>query len=126
MLKPMILSLAAAMLCGTAAAGCTDDEAALRASAGEAQALGSKIEAHRELLSAASANVEKATSDLEAANLEAELGRVETELDDLKAARGSALYDIFDLRPQYQKSCKTPAQPILDEFGITAEDLDLD
>ena len=69
------------------------------------------------------AGVEKAATPEEKTTFEDQLGTYETELDDLKAARGSLLYDVLDLTMTYQKACKAPAQPLLDELGIKAEDL---
>lgn len=123
MLKILAIGFTAAALGLPALADCGGEEAALRAKSAEVAELAIKIDAHRELVSAASQSAETAATPEEKAMFDDQLSTYETELDDLKAARGSALYDVLDLTATYQKACKTPAQPLLDELGIKAEDL---
>ena len=123
MLKTLTMSIVAGALVLPAMADCAGEEAAIRAKAAEVAEMSTKVEAHRALVQTASAGVEKAATPEEKTTFEDQLGTYETELDDLKAARGSLLYDVLDLTMTYQKACKAPAQPLLDELGIKAEDL---
>lgn len=123
MLKTLTVSIAAVALVLPAMADCAGEEASIRAKAAEVADFNTKIEAHRALVQTASTGVEKAATPEEKATFEDQLGTYETELDDLKAAKGSLLYDVLDLTMTYQKACKAPAQPLLDELGIKAEDL---
>jgi hypothetical protein len=123
MLRTLMAGAAMAVLAGTAAADCAGDEAGIRAKAAEVTDLAAKIEAQRTLVQEASAGFKSAATDAEKATFDEQLSAAETTMDDLKSAHNSALYDIVDLSLSYKKTCKGPAQPLLDELGIKAEDL---